>query len=100
MKYNVKEIEFEFCLDYAKLFELNSENFLPAVMNLGPQPTVDPNAPSATEVHILNKQLNLEGKELIIEPIKKIRTQKKFASLEDLSNQIKLDAEIAISILS
>ncbi len=80
--------------------EIKWDSFLPAVMNLGPQPTVDPTAPSSTEVHILNKELDLEGKELIVKPVKLIRTQKKFASLKELSNQIKLDAQIATSILT
>ncbi len=80
--------------------ETDLEDFVPAVMNLGTQPTIDPNAPSATEVHILKKEVNLKGKELCIKPIKLIRTQKKFASLSDLSNQIKIDSEKAIAILS
>ncbi len=85
---------------YAVLAKEVNMNYSPAVMNLGSQPTIDPKAPSATEVHILNKKVNLEGKELIIKPIKRIRSQKKFESLEDLSNQIKIDAEMAISILT
>ena len=35
---------------------------------------------------------------LIIEPIERIRSQMKFSSLEELSNQIKLDADLARSI--
>ncbi len=80
--------------------EINDNDFVPAVMNLGLQPTVDPNAPSATEVHFLNKDVELKDKELIIKPIKRIRSQKKFSSLEELSNQIKLDSEKALSILT
>ena len=85
---------------YAVLAREENMSFVPALMNLGSQPTIDPKAPSATEIHILNKEVNLEGKELIIKPIERIRSQKKFESLEDLSNQIKLDAKLAISILT
>ena len=70
-----------------------------AVMNLGPQPTIDPNAPSAVEVHLLNKDINLLGHELLIEPVQRIRPQKKFESIEALCNQIKLDTILAREIL-
>ncbi len=80
--------------------ETNTEEFFPAIMNLGLQPTIDPNAPSATEVHFLNKRLNLDKKELNVKPVKRIRSQKKFNSLKELSNQIKLDAKQALSILT
>ncbi len=80
--------------------EADKESFEPAVMNLGLQPTINPNSPSATEVHILNKTVNLDGKELVIEPVKKLREQIKFETLKDLSDQIKKDAEIATSILT
>ena len=80
--------------------ETNDDEFFPAVMNLGLQPTVDPNANSATEVHFLNQNLNLEKKDLVVKPIERIRGQKKFDSLKALSNQINLDANHALSILT
>ena len=79
--------------------EQNQERF-PAVMNLGPQPTIDPNSSSAVEVHLLGKEINLLGKELIIEPIQRIRIQKKFENIEELSKQISLDAKVAQKILT
>ena len=69
-------------------------------MNLGPQPTIDPNSASAVEVHLLNKEINLLGKELIIEPVERIRLQQKFESIKALSKQINLDAILAKQILS
>ncbi|WP_269623291.1 bifunctional riboflavin kinase/FAD synthetase [Prochlorococcus marinus] len=80
--------------------ESSMKSFSPAVMNLGTQPTIDPNTPSATEVHLLNKEINLKGKELTVEPVKKLRIQKKFESIQALSNQIQLDAKLALSILT
>ena len=71
-----------------------------AVMNLGPQPTINPNTSSVAEVHLLKKDINLLGKELIIEPVKRIRVQKKFESIEALSKQISLDAKLANEILT
>ena len=71
-----------------------------AVMNLGPQPTIDPNSLSAVEVHFLDKEIDLLKKELIIEPVQRIRLQKKFESIEALSKQISLDAKLAREILT
>ena len=75
------------------------ERFL-AVMNMGPQPTIDPNSLSAVEVHLLDKEINLLGQELTIEPVQRIRLQKKFENIEALSKQISLDAILAKEILT
>ena len=75
------------------------ETPFPAVMNLGPQPTVDPSSPSAVEVHLLNQNIDLVEEELLVEPIEKLRDQKRFANMEELSEQIGLDANLAKSIL-
>ena len=78
----------------------NKKERFSAVMNLGPQPTIDPNSSSAVEVHLLSKEINLLGKELIIEPVKRIRIQRKFEGIEELSKQISLDAKLAKEILN
>lgn len=77
----------------------NEAAAFPAVMNLGPQPTVDPTSPSAVEVHLLDQQLDLEGRELLIEPVQRLRGQQRFANFEELSKQIGHDAELARSSL-
>ena len=64
------------------------------------QPTIDPNSMSAVEVHLLDKEINLLGHELIIEPVQRIRLQKKFENIEALSKQISLDAILAKEILT
>ena len=63
-----------------------------AVMNLGPQPTVDPLSPSAVEVHLLDRSLELEGRSLLVEPVALLRRQRRFEGLEALSAQIGADA--------
>ncbi len=78
----------------------NKKERFSAVMNLGPQPTINPNSSSAVEVHLIDKNINLLGKELIIEPVQRIRIQKKFENFEALSKQISLDAELAKEILT
>ena len=78
----------------------NRQERFSAVMNLGPQPTIDPNSSSVVEVHLLNKEINLLGKELIIEPVQRLRLQKKFENIEELSKQINSDAILAKDILT
>ncbi|MFM7653067.1 MAG: bifunctional riboflavin kinase/FAD synthetase [Vulcanococcus sp.] len=73
---------------------------LPAVMNLGLQPTVDPAAPSAVEVHLLNQRLELEGRELLVEPVALLRRQQRFSGLEALVAQISADAAQASALLA
>ncbi|KEF42938.1 MAG: riboflavin biosynthesis protein RibF [Cyanobium sp. CACIAM 14] len=66
-----------------------------AVMNLGPQPTVDPQAPSAVEVHLLDRRLELAGARLTVQPLRLLRRQLVFPGLEALSRQIRQDADQA-----
>lgn len=83
---------------------------LAGVMNLGPQPTVDPEAPSAVEVHLLDPgalhgdrrdgPLDLLDAELIVEPIRFLRAQQRFAGLEELSAAIAADADQARKVLA
>ena len=79
--------------------EINNGIKFPSVMNLGPQPTINPLSPSAVEVHIIDKNINLYDSELFVEPIQMIRTQIKFSNMEELSNQISKDKELAKTIL-
>ena len=69
-------------------------------MNLGPQPTIDPLSPSAVEVHLINKNINLYDLKLRIQPIKKIRSQIKFSNLSELSKQIFKDIDMAKEIFN
>ncbi|MCP9881321.1 bifunctional riboflavin kinase/FAD synthetase [Cyanobium sp. Alchichica 3B3-8F6] len=80
---------------YAAAATVAGGPLLPAVMNLGPQPTVDPMAPSAVEVHLLDRRLELDGLELVVEPLQLLRRQQTFASFEALSAQIARDADEA-----
>lgn len=68
---------------------------LPAVMNLGPQPTVDPDSPSAVEVHLLDTRRELVGRIVRVEPVERLRGQQRFSGLEELSAQINRDAQQA-----
>ena len=71
-----------------------------SVMNLGSQPTIDPLLPSAVEVHLINKDINIYGLNLSVEPIEKLRSQIKFQNIDQLSNQITKDRENALKVLN
>jgi riboflavin kinase/FMN adenylyltransferase len=71
-----------------------------AVMNLGPQPTVDPLAPSAVEVHLLDREIELGGRQLLVEPAALLRRQRRFESLDALSAQIGQDAAASRRLLA
>ena len=67
-------------------------------MNLGPQPTINPLLPSAVEVHLINKDIDLYGLNLTVEPLEKLRSQIQFKNIDQLSNQIKKDRNNALKI--
>ena len=67
-------------------------------MNLGSQPTINPLLPSAVEVHLINKDIDLYGLNLSVEPVEKIRSQIQFENIDQLSSQIKIDRENALKI--
>jgi len=76
----------------------NSNQKIPSVMNLGSQPTINPLLPSAVEVHLINKDIDLYGFNLSVEPVEKLRSQIKFKNIDQLSNQIKKDRDNALNI--
>jgi len=67
-------------------------------MNLGSQPTINPLLPSAVEVHLINKNIDLYGLNLSLEPVEKLRSQIHFENVDELSNQIKEDRDNALRI--
>jgi len=76
----------------------NSSKKIASVMNLGSQPTINPLLPSAVEVHLINKDINLYGLNLSVEPVEKLRSQIKFKNVDQLSNQIKKDRDDSLRI--
>jgi riboflavin kinase/FMN adenylyltransferase len=80
--------------------EAGCADAMAAVMNLGPQPTVDPLAPSAVEVHLLDRSIDLQGRQLLVEPCRLLRRQRRFDGLDALSAQIGADADRARQLLA
>ena len=63
------------------------------IMNWGMKPTVNNVVEPVAEVHILDFDGDLYGKNIKIEVLNQIRAEKKFETLEDLKTQIKKDIE-------
>ena len=61
-------------------------------------PTINPLLPSAVEVHLINKDIDLYGLNLSVEPVEKLRSQIQFKNIDQLSNQIKKDRDNALRI--
>ena len=65
---------------------------MPAILNWGIKPTIN-GKEEVLEVHIPNYNNDLYWKELEIEFLEKIRSEKKFNNLEELKAQIEKDLE-------
>ena len=68
-----------------------------AVANVGNKPTLK-QSPERLEVHLLDFAGNLYGERLRVEPIAKLREEKKFASVDELKAQIATDIEASKAI--
>ena len=68
------------------------------MMNIGVKPTLELEKESI-EVNLFDWNKNLYGKEIKVSVIKYVRTDKKFDSLNDLKEQIKLDKKTCIKLI-
>lgn len=75
---------------YAVMTELGA-----GIMNIGRRPTLNNGTNLSIEVHIMNYEGNLYGKELHLSFIERIREERKFASLDELRAQIQRDIKQA-----
>jgi len=82
---------------YATLAYID-DHIYQAMSNIGVRPTFD-NGPRSIEVFLLDYQGDLYGKEMKIELIERLRPERKFASPEDLKQQISEDISRGREIL-
>jgi riboflavin kinase/FMN adenylyltransferase len=82
---------------YAVYALLGSERY-PAVANVGVRPTFD-NGQRTVETYILDFEGDIYGCDLVVEFVARLRTERRFESVEDLIEQIGKDTEMARSIL-
>jgi riboflavin kinase / FMN adenylyltransferase len=67
------------------------------VCNIGHKPTFHNDYETSIEVHIFNFASDIYGEKITIEWHKRIRTEKKFSSVDDLVRQIKEDKTVALT---
>lgn len=80
---------------YASLVECDGRVYR-AITNYGKRPTVDGNHALILEAHLIGFGGNIYDKDIKISFIKKLRDEKKFASLPDLKSQLVRDESAAI----
>lgn len=82
----------------------NKYSQLPAVVNLGYNPTFENNSSKVSrftvEAHILNFNEDIYGYELKLKFVKRLRDEKKFDGIQSLVSQIKQDIQTAKGILN
>jgi riboflavin kinase/FMN adenylyltransferase len=85
----------------ARAWRVGQENgAMAAVMNLGPQPTLGLLSVFSVEVHLLDRHIDLYGSDVTVEPVKFLRGQRRFDSLQELGDQIGRDAAMARDALA
>lgn len=75
---------------YAVQARTNTSSWMPAILNIGTNPTIGNNQ-QTIELHIPNFADNLYGKQLSIQFLCFLRDEKRFASLDQLREQIESD---------
>ncbi|MFM7021654.1 MAG: bifunctional riboflavin kinase/FAD synthetase [Flavobacteriales bacterium] len=69
------------------------------MMNIGYRPTIQEEGNVSIEVHVFDFSGDLYGRELEVLPLKKIRDEQKFASLDKLKEQLNNDKVKSLEIL-
>lgn len=72
---------------------------LPGMLNIGNRPTVS-GRNKTIEVNIFNFDDDIYGLSITVQFVKYLRTEQKFASIENLKNQLNIDREQSLKILT
>lgn len=83
---------------YAVRVELNSGHFQ-GMMNIGIRPTIATSNEKRIEVHLFDFEEDIYGKSIRITILDRIRSEKTFASLEELKEQLRNDKITSLHIL-
>lgn len=80
---------------YTTLVDIEEDLLLPSVSNVGTRPTFSDLNEEILEIHIIDRQINLYGREIRCLFIQKIRDEKKFSNVNELIKQIEEDKKTA-----
>ncbi|QDH17974.1 bifunctional riboflavin kinase/FAD synthetase [Swingsia samuiensis] len=85
---------------YAVRITLPDGRILPGVANVGRRPTINDGKESRLEVHLFDFDEDLYGQTLSVALIALLREEKRFSGLDELKEQIAVDAQQARQILA
>ena len=77
---------------YAVRSTLNNETWV-GMMNIGTKPTFHDHFEKTVEIHFLDYNGDLYGQELVVYIEERLRNEKKFSSVNELIDQLKMDEE-------
>ena len=77
-----------------------NDNRLPGMLNIGYRPTLNNGKERSIEVHILDFEGDLYGKDVTVEFVCQLRKEQTFANTEELTEQLKRDKEKVKEILN
>lgn len=75
-------------------------NGLPAMVNIGSRPTIGSSLPVTIEAHVIGFEGNLYGAEVELQMVARLRDERKFDNLGQLSLQLDRDRADALAILA
>jgi riboflavin kinase/FMN adenylyltransferase len=84
---------------YAVRVQVNRGDWLDGMVNLGTQPTFG-GRKFQIETHIFDFDQDIYGDELTIAFVQRIRSEKRFESVEELQLQLRIDRKKVIEILN
>jgi len=84
---------------YATKATVNGISY-PGLTNVGVKPTVGENEPPSAETHLIGFSGDLYGKNILLEFFAFIREERKFASVEELRQQIEKDKEAVLAFFA
>ena len=77
---------------YAVRVTVNQNNYL-GMLNIGYRPTMNNGRERSIEVHILDFKGDLYGKDIMVEFAHRLRDERTFANLDELTEQLRKDKE-------
>ncbi len=77
----------------------HGDKWIPGMMNIGVRPTIDKKKRHSLEVHLLDLNEDLYGKELCLRFIKRIRDEREFQNFDALKDQLQIDRSRTRNIL-
>lgn len=70
------------------------------MMNIGTRPTVTSGSVTTIEVHVFGMNEDVYGESAVVTFLRKLRNERKFSSLEELTNQMHRDRELSMRYLA